>query len=827
MALEVGKLIVELEARVNRLESGLRRGGAAVNSFRARASRAFSALGASLRRLTFRFTGFTALIAGVAGGASFVGIARGAIEAASAIDGFEIRLQNLIGSQELTTRTLDELQKTAQRVAPSLRDIVDAAATLGTVALGNAPRIRELTDTALNIQAVTGLTLTQSAQNLQRALSAGIGAADLFRERGVRAVLEALTDIPNLIDAPISEVARAFDEVFGPNGRFQGAAEDFKLTLPGAISVTRDALFNFSAALGEALSPVIIGALFEVIIPGFNRLTALIKNNREEIADLARRGFQVFANIAITTARGVIAIIRGFGQLRIATLRLSAAVLANLPKIAAALAVFGGPAGIALALGLLKITNGFSGIQEAAETASAAADDLQKEFDENNVTLDKLSAELDKASSKVSRFGERTLKEVTEAERAAQTRLAGLREAFASAAPSVDPKTQREVESALSRQISLLGQLDQQFTKVGSTTAAEIVRLGEQERKLRQNAETARRGLAQLNAFAAAFRKQAAAGNISLEERNFLLTKAANTEKAADAERARLAATEGRTAAALLTIKERIAELEAQGLDLERRRIEGAQGLGAGLAELQRLEAQIPEQQRKAAEILADFQNRISEATTLEEQVKVLEEFGRRIAEGIRDANEEIRSAVDATFSQPLFNSIKGVFDQLIRGEVPSFAEALADTSAQLLQSSVSLVLRDLQKSLTDILRSSGVGESGAGALAGALGIAGTFLARQFAGRQASVTSDQVDSIVDSAQQVRGVVVGPTDIPIFQVANAIADAFIPIEALLGEQLAVQRQIRDRLGVAGGVDTAGQLVVDDVAAAELNAGPTLI
>ena len=40
-----------------------------------------------------------------------------------------------------------------------------------------------------NVAAVTGLDFETTASQIQRAFSGGIGAADLFRERGVRALL--------------------------------------------------------------------------------------------------------------------------------------------------------------------------------------------------------------------------------------------------------------------------------------------------------------------------------------------------------------------------------------------------------------------------------------------------------------------------------------------------------------------------------------------------------------------------------------------------------------------------------------------------------------
>ena len=53
----------------------------------------------------------------------------------------------------------------------------------------NAEELNEILKITGNVASVTGLDFRTTAEQIQRSFSSGIGAADLFRERGVRALL--------------------------------------------------------------------------------------------------------------------------------------------------------------------------------------------------------------------------------------------------------------------------------------------------------------------------------------------------------------------------------------------------------------------------------------------------------------------------------------------------------------------------------------------------------------------------------------------------------------------------------------------------------------
>jgi hypothetical protein len=99
-----------------------------------------------------------------------------------------------------------------------------------------------------NVAAVTGLDFRTAAEQIQRSFSAGIGAADLFREKGVRNMLGFKAGAT----VSIEETVKAFEKVFGKGGRFGKATDELAETFEGTLSMIGDKIFNFKIVLLEA-----------------------------------------------------------------------------------------------------------------------------------------------------------------------------------------------------------------------------------------------------------------------------------------------------------------------------------------------------------------------------------------------------------------------------------------------------------------------------------------------------------------------------------------------------------------------------------------------
>jgi hypothetical protein len=79
-------------------------------------------------------------------------------------------------------------------------------------------------------------------------MSAGISAADLFRDRGVKSMLGFKAGAT----VSIEETAAAFERVFGKGGRYDGATEALAKTFEGTLSMIGDKFLILKEVLLEA-----------------------------------------------------------------------------------------------------------------------------------------------------------------------------------------------------------------------------------------------------------------------------------------------------------------------------------------------------------------------------------------------------------------------------------------------------------------------------------------------------------------------------------------------------------------------------------------------
>jgi hypothetical protein len=851
MAVQVGTLVVQLEARVARLERGLRQGNRAVKGFEAKTNRTLRRIGRGFARLGRRVLGLGALLGAAAGAFSAAAIIRGAIDAASAVDSYRIRLEFLIGSQIQANNAIGNLIGFAQRVAPSLKDIIEAAATLGTVALGSARKIDTLTRTAANIAAVTGLTLTQSAQNLQRALSAGIGAADLFRERGVRAVVEALTGVSNLIAVPLEDVDRLMRQVFGPRGTFGEAAEAFAVTLPGAISRAGDALFKFSAALGEAITPAVIG-IINKIIEALGWLERQVEDNEDRISEFARRGLIAavkaigfFAKAVVSSVKAWINFRQGLRAVQIALFKLTVFLTRTAPIIGL---VLGGPLGLAAGLALRAAVN-IEEMKEAIKVAEAEAVEAGISVEKWNTELDDLNSTIDTVIDTASDLGKAGVAAMNEAEQAAAQTLAALRQQLAVARPAVDPRTLREVEAAIARQTKMLDQRRQAEIEAGEPIQGRILALQQEGQQLEENLAKTTAGIMRIQAVLTQTREQHAVVTGELAAQEALLAVGTGDVKEIEEKIAVLKEEEEfltrRTAAllkeikqdeeGLVTIRQRSAKAlkdisaEQERLATKQTNLENvrASAMTRLFSMLQTLKAIDEERQIALAN---EVRTRLEAASGVEEQAEVLLDLMSKVGDEIKKGTEAAAPKFSETIGGALSSGIGDALMSVVRGEGFNFAQLLSSTAGDLMQESFNRVLKDLGTKLNEILDDafSGIGGAGlGGALSAAAGFALMFISSAMESTEASTRRARIsDQAVESVEATRGIVVGPTEVPIFQVGNAIADAFIPVEGLLRETNDILRDIRSGGGIVGTTAGVVEFDLEDALEEGLNSSPAL-
>ena len=300
--------------------------------------------------------GFTAAASAAVGLASSLNVA-------SQVENLGVTLKLLYGDAERAADALDIVKTQAAGLSVSLGDIQGGVPSLALVeekfgGLGNAIQF------TAGIAQGFGMSFQEAASNVQRALSAGIASADMFRDSGVKAFLGFQEGVEYTAEQTQAQFLSMFENVTAAN-------EDAANTMSGQFSMVQDAVFQVQEALGSAF-----GETIKELLADFN---AVFAENKETILATARAIGEDLGNalkllvenmniivplvgalVAGWAAFKVAALVQGILAIRSAVLALNVAIMANpIGAIAAAIA----------AAAVLIVTY-WDDIKEAATTAA-------------------------------------------------------------------------------------------------------------------------------------------------------------------------------------------------------------------------------------------------------------------------------------------------------------------------------------------------------------------------------------------------------------------------------------------------------------------------
>ena len=277
-------------------------------------------------------------------------VIRNLVNTGKQIEGLEVRLKFLFNSAKEGSKAFDEMVKFASKVPFSLEEIQAGSGNLAVVAK-DAKELAHLMEITGNVAAATGLDFQTTAEQIQRSLSAGISAADLFRERGVKAMLGFKAGAK----VSIEDTQEAFDRVFGKGGQFGGTTQALAQTLEGTLSMINDKVFTFKKTLLDA-------GFFAELKSQFGDLNRFLEENQDSLDDIAETLGRGLAKTVVALAESVKVLADNFHLLKGAVAGFVAFKLAILiPKITAAirlmriqtvgLVALTGPKGLALIAG--------------------------------------------------------------------------------------------------------------------------------------------------------------------------------------------------------------------------------------------------------------------------------------------------------------------------------------------------------------------------------------------------------------------------------------------------------------------------------------------
>ena len=237
-------------------------------------------------------------------------VIRNLVNTGKQLESLNVRLKFLFGSANEGAKAFNNMAKFASKVPFSLEEIQQGAGVLSVVSK-DANELSHILEITGNVAAVTGLDFRTTAEQIQRSLSAGISSADLFRERGVKAMLGFSAGAT----VSVEQTVEAFERVFGKGGRFGKATDELAQTFEGTLSMIGDKIFNFKKVLLEA-------GFFEELKNQFGSLDKFLENNAKQLDEIA-------TSVGKNLAQGMVKVVN-IGKDLIPTLQNIGKILKNI-----------------------------------------------------------------------------------------------------------------------------------------------------------------------------------------------------------------------------------------------------------------------------------------------------------------------------------------------------------------------------------------------------------------------------------------------------------------------------------------------------------------
>jgi len=170
-------------------------------------------------------------------------LAKSFIDVASTTESFRIRLNALLGSVEEGNRLFQEMTKFASQVPFEYKEIMESATALAGVMEGGVDEIVKWMPMIADLAAVSGLSIQETTSQVIRMYSAGAAAADMFRERGILAMLGFQAGVSYTVEETRRKMLESIES------KFKGASQKLAKTWEGLMTMLKDKWFQFRDAV--------------------------------------------------------------------------------------------------------------------------------------------------------------------------------------------------------------------------------------------------------------------------------------------------------------------------------------------------------------------------------------------------------------------------------------------------------------------------------------------------------------------------------------------------------------------------------------------------
>lgn len=294
--MDLGKAKLDVIVDSSGARSGVDAANRAFEQLRNKGEQATKGLFDSFSKLKDKIFSIQGVIAGLGVGL----LAKSFIDAGKQTENMTVRLQVLLGSVSEGKRLFKEMNEYAARTPFEFNEVMNSATNLAAVLKGGVDEVKGYMPLIADLSAAAGIGIEQATQNVVKMLSAGSAAADMFRERGILAMLGFQQGVKYSAEETRKILIEAWES---PTSKFRDAAKLLVTTWDGAMSNLADSWFQFQQRVMidggvldylKAVVQVIAGNLTDSFGAPTGKAEALGKN----LIEMGRSGVRALGAIA-------------------------------------------------------------------------------------------------------------------------------------------------------------------------------------------------------------------------------------------------------------------------------------------------------------------------------------------------------------------------------------------------------------------------------------------------------------------------------------------------------------------------------------------------
>lgn len=235
-------------------------------------------------------------ILAIGGTLAFKKLATTFIQTASDFENYNVIMRSVAGSTEEATRMIKDLTRFAAETPFDLEEIILSGTRLAAVFHGNTDEVRRWLPALQELGALAKLNkinFSDMTNQFLRLITAGTGAADMFRERGILAIL-GITAEDNKDLAKMRE--KLYNTLTDVNGIFHGMANNLNATFTGIFSQIVDQWNIFKNEVSKSTG------LFDDVKQSAQKFLVVISENRAAIVNYIGTHKEMVETIIVGTA---------------------------------------------------------------------------------------------------------------------------------------------------------------------------------------------------------------------------------------------------------------------------------------------------------------------------------------------------------------------------------------------------------------------------------------------------------------------------------------------------------------------------------------------